>query len=308
MPIASTHSIDRASPHATARSRLTTLARLTLVVTLLVVVLSAYVRHRAGGLGCEPWPQCFGDALAEVPAAVGAARMAHRVVATLALAGVLSMVFVAWPARRARPGDFALAASLLAVVLGLSALGVVTAGSRLPAVAIGNLVGGFAMLALCTRLALPPRRVDAGLARAVRVALAFWSVQVLLGAQLSGSFSGAACGALGDCIAALGGGGWDLSALDPWRTPVPGGAVSPAAALLQLLHRAMGVIAAGAVLVAAWAAWRRRHHARGAMLAVAVVLQLALGVSAAALRLPLPLVLLHSLNAALVLSLLARRA
>ena len=46
-----------------------------------------------------------------------------------------------------------LVAALLVLALGLAGLGIVTPGSRLPAVAMGNLLGGFAMLAICARLA-----------------------------------------------------------------------------------------------------------------------------------------------------------
>ena len=87
--------------------------------------------------------------------AVQGARLAHRVIATAALAGVLTLVAVCLVGRPRlwRRGLLALAALLLA--LGLAILGASTRGSRLPVVAIGNLLGGMLMFALCWRLAAP---------------------------------------------------------------------------------------------------------------------------------------------------------
>ena len=50
------------------------------------------------------------------------------------------------------------------LALALATLGIATPGARLPAVAMGNLLGGFVMLALCWRLVastlLPGQTVD----------------------------------------------------------------------------------------------------------------------------------------------------
>ncbi|MCB1730495.1 MAG: hypothetical protein KDI21_08465, partial [Halieaceae bacterium] len=35
------------------------LVSLSLLLTLLTVVLSAYIRLAEVGIGCEPWPQCY---------------------------------------------------------------------------------------------------------------------------------------------------------------------------------------------------------------------------------------------------------
>jgi cytochrome c oxidase assembly protein subunit 15 len=51
----------------------------------------------------------------------------------------------------------ALSVSLLLLALALAALGIATPGTRLPAVAMGNLLGGFVMLALCWRLVASTR-------------------------------------------------------------------------------------------------------------------------------------------------------
>src|SRR5690606_34712305 len=80
------------------------------------------------------------------------ARAAHRVVASVTLLLVIAMVLASYTARPALRREGALALGLLGLALGLAVLGVVTPGSQLPAVTLGNLLGGFAMLALCARL------------------------------------------------------------------------------------------------------------------------------------------------------------
>ena len=43
------------------RQLLRRLAWLTFLLLLAVTCLSAFLRHRAAGLGCQPWPVCFGQ-------------------------------------------------------------------------------------------------------------------------------------------------------------------------------------------------------------------------------------------------------
>jgi cytochrome c oxidase assembly protein subunit 15 len=92
------------------------------------VVASAYIRHAQTD--------------------VHLARVAHRLAATGVLALVIGMLLLAWTQRPVwrREGTFALAA--LAIALALAVLGLVTPGARLPAITAGNLLGGYAMLAV----------------------------------------------------------------------------------------------------------------------------------------------------------------
>ncbi len=95
----------------TARLRLARLRRIALLCAVLlaaVTSLSAFLRHSASGLGCHPWPACYGQgdraaasgAGAEAVTAVGAARLAHRITATLSLLGTIAWWSSAWPEGR----------------------------------------------------------------------------------------------------------------------------------------------------------------------------------------------------------------
>lgn len=115
---------------------------------------------------------------------VPVARLAHRLVATGVLVLVVLMVL---KARRA--GDASArrhSGALLALVIGLSLLGVVTPHLQSPVVVLGNLLGGFAVFVLCLRLAWS-RPAPAAPAAALRAALVLAVLQVALGALLSGA-------------------------------------------------------------------------------------------------------------------------
>ncbi len=208
------------------------LAGLCAVMVLAVTSLSAYLRLDKAGFGCADWPQCYGQSLrqlqqgvavsAEVQTATAAARLTHRVAAGTALLLVLLMVTVCFgrPVLRA---EGAMALALLALALFLAVLGRWSSAARVPAVTLGNLLGGFAMLALCSRLAVAGLALD-GSVRTLRlrgwvlVAACLLLAQLALGGVVSASFAGLSCGAWADCIQAARTIGWDT--LNPWREPV----------------------------------------------------------------------------------------
>ena len=100
------------------------LRRLALVAAALVLAitsLSAFIRLSNAGLGCSEWPQCYGSRLRAVqqnrePAvadsdAVTVARLAHRLVAVLALLAITTIIMVCFGNRPwlLREGALALA-------------------------------------------------------------------------------------------------------------------------------------------------------------------------------------------------------
>lgn len=293
-------------------------------LVLVITSLSAFIRLSQAGLGCEPWPQCYGSSLQAAQhsvaprvgdsTAVQVARLAHRVIATAALAGVLSLVAVCLLGRPRlwRSGLLALAALLLA--LGLAVLGASGRGSRLPAVALGNLLGGMLMFALCWRLAAPAqptanqrdRTAISVLAGIVSLVLL---IQIGLGALASASYAGQSCFGLFDCLRSANAAHWPLAMLDPWREPIWDAQVLPihgAAAVTQLVHRLGAVVlvllAAPLVLLSL----RGKRARAGWLLLVLIGLQLALGVLLVSTGLALPVALCHNLLATAMLALVAR--
>ena len=295
------------SPRAgRAGESLRRLAWLCAVLVLAITSLSATLRLARDGIGCAPWPACYGvaqqarvalpdSAQAPASATLGTVRAAHRVLAVATLFLILVMGGMCWRARRQR-STWAL---LLAVTLFLAGLGPWSARSALPALALGNLLGGFAMLALSVRLAAPRRFAIPPLTRAwVGAAAIALGAQIVLGGLASTTGSLLSCAGLLDCgRAAL---GPDWAALDPWRLPG-----SAAGAPVQGLHR---LATAAVLLLAVPLAWRlRRADPWGAGVLVAALLSLAvLGPAMAGAGFAMALVLAHNLLAAIAWAALAR--
>lgn len=298
------------------------LAVLAAVLMLATVLLSAYMRLTQAGLGCTPWPACYAQSARERPTlraddpsgAMAMARGAHRVVAFGVL--VLAVVMVMLGRSQAQAAGSAalrrVTGWILALVLALALLGVVTPGARLPAVAMGNLLGGFAVLALCWVLAdrHPPAVRVPVLARAARIAALVLGLQIALGALVSSSFAALSCADWLGCVATARDAGWPWSALNPWHEPQVQGVapIHPAGAMAQLAHRLFALPAVAASAVLAMLAWRHQRRAAAAALATLLLAQVALGLGVVAAGLPIALVLAHNAVAALLLAVTLRLA
>lgn len=291
------------------------LALLCAAMVLAVTSLSAFLRLSKAGLGCPDWPVCYGQDLrrlqqgiaapAEVQTAAAAARLAHRITASTALLLVLTMLMVCVGSRPLFVPEGLLALALLGLALCLAVLGFWSSAARVPAVTMGNLLGGFLMLALCVRLASADRWPPLhGCRRWVFAAAVLVVLQVALGGLVSASYAGLSCSGWNDCEvgAAWRASGWQ--ALNPWREPVLAAAppFNPAGAAANGLHRVAGLLLGLLLLPLAALAWARGRRRRAAVLLVLVVAQLAVGTAMAALGLPLGLALLHNLLAASLLA------
>ncbi len=310
-------SLPRARTMISVAQRLQLLRRLAglcAVMVLAVTSLSAYLRLDKAGFGCADWPQCYGQSLrqlqqgvavsAEVQTATAAARLAHRVVAVIALLLVLLMVAVCFSGGPVLRAEGAMALALLVLALALAVLGRWSSMARVPAVTLGNLLGGFAMLALCARLALAGLALDEPVRTPklrgwVLVALCMLVAQLALGGLVSASFAGLSCGTWADCMQAARTIGWDTGwdTLNPWREPVLSALppVNPDGALAHALHRCLAVAVVLVVLPLAVVAWRHGRRRSAAALMFILVAQVAVGSAMVLGSLPLVLALLHNL-------------
>jgi cytochrome c oxidase assembly protein subunit 15 len=136
-----------------------------LLLCFTVVVLGAYVRLTAAGLGCPDWPGCYGhvtplgaqsSASAQAayplkPLDVGKAwrEMIHRYAASTLGLIILAITILAFTTRRERLVSLPLALALLATVVFQGLLGMLTVTWQLkPLIVTGHLVFGLTTLGL----------------------------------------------------------------------------------------------------------------------------------------------------------------
>jgi cytochrome c oxidase assembly protein subunit 15 len=286
-------------------------------VLLAVTSLSAFIRLSNAGLGCADWPGCYGENLRAAQAAVGAApaaasgvalaRIAHRVLGGAALVLALVLVMGCFFTKPVRAREGAAALGLLALALLLALLGRFTAGARVPAVTIGNLLGGFGMLAIAWRLAVPmpfamPPRVRVGAALGATLVL----LQVVLGGQVSAGYAGLSCPSLLHCLPDAP--AWH--ALDPFREPVFDAStpMNPAGAAAQAVHRVGAMLVVAVLVPLAAAVWRAGARRAAAGLLLLLGLQVGLGIAMVLSGLPLAPALLHNAVAALLFAATVRIA
>jgi len=148
---------------------LKTLTGITLILVVLLVSLSAYLRLSHSGIGCADWPQCYGRIGAAPETTVTAqeklratgenayrqlveqssrplawATPLHRLVASLLGLLVLILTLASMRLKRHRLVSLA----LLALTVWLAVLGIRSGNLHDPAVVMGNLAGGFTMLGM----------------------------------------------------------------------------------------------------------------------------------------------------------------
>jgi len=306
------------------------------VLTLVVVVLGAYVRLSDAGLGCPDWPGCYGRLVAPTSAeAVAAANavhptrpvhtakawkeMVHRYVASALGLAILVLAAVAWR-RRDHGLPVALPTTLLVLVVFQGLLGMWTVTHLVnPAIVTAHLAGALATLMLSWWLALRTggwllatgeRR--APLLRPVAIgAFALVALQILLGGWTSTHYAALACPEFPTCHGGLWWPPADFAAgFSPWR-PLGvdyefGTLDSPARTAIHLAHR----IGALAVLVAVGALAIRVMRAApalpqrrlGALLLTVLAAQVALGIGNVLGRLALPVAVAHTAGAAILLA------
>ncbi len=286
------------------------LVSISLALVLVITLSSAFIRLSQSGLSCPGWPACYG-AQAGTPAAalsetspVFFARALHRVAASAA--GVLLLVIAVLGWHRWRNDSRRAVAVVLVALAGLLAwLGIYTP-STLPAVTLGNLLGGMALLGLLAWLRQSDVRGETPQARPhfwIWVALALVTLQIALGGLIGARHAVLACTGLPGCGGGLWPHGADWRVFDPFLPNEGLGDASRQA--LHLAHR-LGALLLAVLL--AWIGWRetRLRGARlGFALLVLVAAQMVLGPAMLLAGFPVALAVAHNAVASLVLIVLA---
>ena len=282
----------------------------TFALMAVIILLSAHMRLSSAGLGCSDWPACYGRNLAGLaPPHPDWVNATHRIAASTVGFSILAIASLAWRRRYVAPGNFPPALALLGLTAFLAALGKLTHDAHLPAVALGNLLGGLGMLALLWQLHLGYSTQYAAFSRLrrwVSLGLGLLVAQIALGGMVSANFAALSCSGLSGCDS------WlqhaSLAVFNPFQVlnVAQGGSFIPGEAqqILLMAHRF------SALLVFCYLAWlgacliRENLRSSGMLLIVALTLQVALGASAMAYNPPLFLVLMHNATAVFLLLIL----
>ena len=226
----------------TARlKRIRILAVALVLLSLLILLVSAHIRLSGAGLGCSPWPDCYGQLLAGAANLHGdAARILHRSAASLAL--VLGFVLVA-QCLRPQPVQPAArwATALLSLMIALTFVGLFSADPHRVWPGFINILGGAGLVLLSWRTALaagadpaPPPRP----APLLHAGAGLLVLTIALGALIGVRYAATACLSLPVCgdVAWPAAAGW--SALNPFTViAAAAGPGDEGGVALHLLHR-----------------------------------------------------------------------
>jgi heme a synthase len=189
-----------------------------LLLTLVVVVLGAWVRLTDAGLGCPDWPGCYGaltvpgsessleraaQAWPERPVDSGKAwrEMIHRYAASTLGLLVIAISVIGWRRRREPGHPFKLPLAIMVLIVFQGLLGMWTVTLLLkPVIVMAHLLGGMTILALLWWLllrsadALRPREAAGPMMRRLAtVALVIVAAQIALGGWTSANYAALAC-------------------------------------------------------------------------------------------------------------------
>lgn len=279
-----------------------------LLLVLLITTTSSYIRLSQAGFGCADWPACYANSVA--PPSAGQlipkgstlfwARALHRIAASSAGILLLLIVFLGWEALRGTAARLA-AVATVALAGFLAWLGLLTP-SQFPAVTVGNLLGGMAMLALLWWLHQGSRAT--GAPRSLhRLALAALTLQIALGGMIGARRAALTCVTLPTCTGGLWPDSVDWRVFDPFFTLSDSGLGFAGLEALVMSHRYGAVVVAIILCVLGVSAVRRGagSAARGWFLLGVLGVQVLLGAGMVLADFPLQLALLHNLSAAILL-------
>jgi cytochrome c oxidase assembly protein subunit 15 len=300
---------------------------LAVVLAFGVVMLGAYVRLSAAGLGCPDWPGCYGHLTVPDARQIDAAarpleparawkEMIHRYFAGSLATLILILVALAWWRRKDAQQPLLLPTLLFGLVIFQALLGMWTVTLLLfPPVVMAHLLGGLTTFVLLVLLVLQSggylkagAAATLGLRKLAAVGLAVLIIQIALGGWVSSNYAAIACPDFPTCQDSW----WpamDFASGFSWHglgVDYQGGILdNPARVAIQWVHRlgaGVTLLVIGALSIMLFRTGQAVLKRLGVMVAVLLLLQIGLGISMVESGWPLPVADLHNGVAALLLA------
>jgi len=199
--------------------------------------------------------------------------------------------------------------TLLGLTVFLAWLGIYSGGLHSPAVVMGNLSGGFALLGLLGwmtfRDARPTSNAPVSTKTWITAALVCLMIQIMTGGLTSANFAASACQTLPDCHGSYFPGGnlsvaFDISRIHeigPTGLAIGGSERAD----IHKLHRITAVISAATILIAGFSALRVGLGWNAILVVALVVAEFSVGIAAIVAQLPINVATAHNGLAALLL-------
>ncbi len=306
------------------------LARVTMILALIVIVIGAYTRLSDAGLGCPDWPGCYGKLV--VPEHVEEANenlsirplehakawkeMVHRYAASSLGFLIIIMTLLAWT-KSSLSNMRAFTSALLSLVIFQGMLGMWTVTLLLkPVIVMSHLLGGLTILSLLCWTVLRQQSkqgffVSAGerkLLPLVISALIVLILQISLGGWTSSNYAALACPDFPTCQGVW----WPNMDFNEgfilWRglgIDYEGGVLHGAArTAIHMAHRMGAALASTIILFVAIQAIRsemKQLKLTGIIALILLIAQVSLGIANIKFHIPLSIAVAHNGVAALLL-------
>ena len=294
------------------------LSGIAFLLILLVNSVSAYIRLAQAGSGCVPWPECYAQVgmQAEIPLL---ATGLHRLSASILGVMVILLAYLSVQRRKQRSA----AIGALLVTLGLASLGSRSGGLDIPAVVLGNYLGGLLLAALLGWIYLrsdAPARAHCDRPGMLAVVFTIAGGVIMTGILSSAFYGNAGCSAEFDCaplnpalnpsLASLSTSPFMTALFAPLEQTSSGHVVvDSSAATVQWLHRCAGLAIVVALTAATLLARKERTGPWSAAVSIALVISVTTSMiglfGAGHYAVPISLGVIHSLSGlALIMALL----
>lgn len=182
-----------------------------LSLAILTVVISSYIRLADSGLGCTPWPDCYGQYLSNESSQginvlmeegdrsnYRTERIFHRLIASSLGLVILFLFILSWrPLYREKLGQFVPSILMLLTTV-LAVIGPIRPATPLPILTVANFIGGLVIVALLyylyQKLTKPKEiSVSLGLSKYIGWGLIFIILQIFFGGWTSANYAGTSC-------------------------------------------------------------------------------------------------------------------